>query len=69
VLRAVRALRRGAGRKRTLRDVRIGVRRLAERFDDASDSAVDEAFADALDPWLRAAGFERIEGLDEVDCL
>ena len=64
VVRAARALRRGAGRERTLRDVRIAVARL-----DPGDSALLEAFADALDPWLHAAGFERIEALDEVDCL
>jgi hypothetical protein len=64
VVRAARALRRGAGRERTLRDVRIAVARL-----DPGDSAVLEAFADALDPWLHAAGFERIEALDEIECL
>jgi hypothetical protein len=30
---------------------------------------VVEAFADALDPWLHAAGFERVDALDEIDCL
>ena len=69
VLRATRALRRGASRATTLRDVRIGMARIGERFDGGDDSAVLEAVSDALDPWLHAAGFERIEALDEVNCL
>ena len=31
--------------------------------------AVHEAVANGLDPWLRAAGFERIQALEEVDCF
>ena len=65
----MRALRRGAGRELTLRDVRLAVPQLGQRFDEGSDSAVLEAIADALDPWLRAAGFQRIQALDELDCL
>jgi hypothetical protein len=64
VLRAARALRRGAGRERTLRDLRVAVARR-----DPGDSAVLEAIADGIDPWLHAAGFERIEALDEIECL
>ena len=69
VLRATRALRRGAGRASTLRDVRTGMARIGERFEAGDDSAVLEAVSDALDPWLHAAGFQRIQALDEVNCL
>ena len=43
--------------------------RIGERFDGGDDSAVLEAVSDALDPWLHAAGFERIQALDEVNCF
>ncbi len=69
VLRATRALRRGAGRASTLRDVRIGMARIGDRFQGGAASDVLGAVADALDPWLHAAGFQRIQALDEVNCL
>jgi len=68
VLRAARALRHGAGRELTLRDVRIGITKLDERFEGVSDTDTLEALADGLDPWLHAAGFERIDALGEIVC-
>jgi hypothetical protein len=44
------------------------LRRVSERFLGASDTMVEEALANALDTWLHAAGFARIEALDEFDC-
>jgi len=68
VLRATRALRRGTSRALTLRDVRIGMERIEERFDEGAASDVLGAVSDALDPWLHAAGFQRIAAVDEVNC-
>jgi hypothetical protein len=68
VLHAARALRRGTGRARTLVIVSDEYARVAKRFDEALDSEVGEALAVELSKWLRAAGFEEIEALDELDC-
>jgi hypothetical protein len=32
------------------------------------DAMTADMVADALDPWLHAAGYERVEALDEIDC-
>ena len=42
--------------------------RAAKRFDEAHDTAVEEAIATELDKWLRAAGFATIEARDEFSC-
>jgi hypothetical protein len=68
VLRASRALRRGAGRSETLGSVSDDLERVAKRFDEAHDTAVEEALANELDKWLHAAGFPRIESRDEFSC-
>ena len=68
VVRAARALRRGASREATMRLVSIGYERVAKRYSEAEDSAVGEALAVELSRWLRAAGFAEIDGLDEMDC-
>jgi hypothetical protein len=68
VLHASRALRRGAGRAETLGGVSDELERVAKRFDEAHDTAVEEAIAGELDKWLRAAGFETIESRDEFSC-
>jgi dipeptidyl aminopeptidase/acylaminoacyl peptidase len=68
VVRAARALRRGASREATMRLVSIGYERVAKRYSEAEDSVVGEALAVELSKWLRAAGFEEIDGLDELDC-
>jgi hypothetical protein len=44
-----------------------GMRRVLRRF-HADDSMIVDEVADALDPWLHAAGYDRIESLDELDC-
>src|SRR6185503_16886852 len=51
VLRATGALRRGAGRATTLRDLRIGMARLGDRFQEGGSSDVIGAVSNALDPW------------------
>jgi hypothetical protein len=68
VVRAARALRRGASREAAMRLVSIGYERVAKRYSEAEDSAVGEALAVELSKWLRAAGFEEIDGLDELEC-
>ncbi|MGZ4271354.1 MAG: hypothetical protein ACXVSX_19340 [Solirubrobacteraceae bacterium] len=68
VLHASRALRRGAGRAETLGGVSDELERMAKRFDEAHDTAVEEAIASELDKWLRAAGFATIESRDEFSC-
>ena len=65
VLHASRELRRGAGRAETLGGVSDELERVAKRFDEAHDTAVEEALANELDEWLHAAGFARIESRDE----
>jgi hypothetical protein len=67
-VRAARALHRGAGRAQTLGGVSDDLERVAVRFDEAHDTAVEEALADELDKWLHAAGFARIESRDEFSC-
>ena len=68
VLRAARALRRGAGREQTLSRVRKDFHRVASHFSEADDTAVREALGDELDKWLVAAGFSRIDAYDEITC-
>ena len=68
VVRAARRLRAGRGREEVLRRVRQDYADAAERFGEAYDTAVGEAVADELDPWLEAAGFERVDALDEITC-
>jgi hypothetical protein len=68
VLHAARALRRGAGRGKTLGQVAKGFGRVAARFSEAEDSAVEEALANEVSKWLSAAGFAEIDALDEIDC-
>ena len=65
---ASRALRRGAGRAETLAGLSDELGRAAKRFDEAHDTAVEEAIATELDKWLRAAGFATIEARDEFSC-
>lgn len=68
VVRAARALRRGAGREQTLSRVRNDFHTVASRFSEADDTAVREALGDELDKWLAAAGFSRIDAYDEITC-
>lgn len=62
---ASRELRRGASRERTMRVVARAYGRVEDRYDEAYDTAVCEDFADELDRWLVAAGYERIDAFDE----
>ena len=68
MLHASRALRRGAGRAETLGGVSDELERVAKRFDEAHDTAVEDAIAGGVDKWLRAAGFATIESRDEFSC-
>jgi hypothetical protein len=43
------------------------MRRVVRRF-HVDDSMTVDLVANALDPWLHAAGYERIETLGEIDC-
>jgi hypothetical protein len=45
--------------------VRRDYGRVELRFDEATDTAVCEAFADELDRWLIAAGYEPVDAFDE----
>jgi hypothetical protein len=68
VVRAALGLRQGAGRAKTMQRVRLGLDRVYRHHEEAGDSAVQEAVADELDRWLHAAGFIRIDALEEIDC-
>jgi hypothetical protein len=67
VRRAARALRHGATRERAMAYAADGMRRVLRRF-HVDDSMIADEVADALDPWLHAAGYDRIEALDEIYC-
>jgi hypothetical protein len=67
VRRAARALRHGATRERAMGYAADGLRLVLRRY-RVYDSEVVDLVADAIDPWLHAAGYERIESLDELDC-
>jgi hypothetical protein len=67
VVHAARALRRGAGRATTMVLVSDEYRRVAERFQESEDTAVQEPLAVELSKWLRAAGFRGVDGLDELE--
>jgi hypothetical protein len=45
--------------------VRRDYGRVENRYEEAYDTAVCEAFADELDRWLLAAGYEPIDAFDE----
>jgi len=67
VRRAARALRRGARRERAMGYAAQGSARVMRRF-GVWDTMIIDLVADALDPWLHAAGYDRIEALDELFC-
>ena len=67
VVHAARALRRGAGRATTMVLVSDEYLRVAKRFQESEDTAVQEPLAVELSKWLRAAGFRGIDGLDELE--
>ena len=67
VRRTARALRHGASRERAMGYAGDGLRPVLRRY-HVYDSEVVDLVADALDPWLHAAGYDRIEALDELDC-
>lgn len=69
VLRAARALRRGATREAVMRRVRRDFEAIDRRFDGASDTAVLEALANELDRWLLPAGFAPIDAHTDISCL
>jgi hypothetical protein len=63
--RASRMLRKGASRRSVMAMVRRAYGRVELRYEEAYDTAVCDAFADELDKWLVAAGYERIDAFDE----
>jgi AcrR family transcriptional regulator len=63
--RASRMLRAGASRGRTMGMVRRAYGRVEDKYEEAIDTAVREAFADELDPWLIAAGYDPVDSYDE----
>jgi len=63
--RASRALRAGASRGHVMGMVRRAYGIVEDQYAEAIDTAVREAFADELDPWLVGAGYERIDSYDE----
>jgi hypothetical protein len=65
VWRASRALKAGWSRKRTMARVRRDYRRVENRHEEAYDTAVCEVFADELDRWLYAAGYDPVDAFDE----
>ena len=65
VRRAARMLKAGDSRAEVMRVVATRFQALEDSYDEAGDTAVREAFADELDRWLTAAGYEPIESYDE----
>jgi hypothetical protein len=64
VWRASRSLKAGWSRKRTMARVRRDYGRVENRYEEAYDTAVCDAFAE-LDRWLTAAGYEPVDAFDE----
>ncbi|MEN3280451.1 MAG: hypothetical protein V7607_1591 [Solirubrobacteraceae bacterium] len=67
VVRAARALRRGARRARTMDLVSVAYNRVGKRFGETYDTVVGEALAVELSKWLRSAGLAEIDALDELE--
>jgi hypothetical protein len=65
VWRASRSLKAGWSRERTMARVRRDYRRVEDKYDEAYDTAVCEDFADQLDLWLIAAGYDPVDAFDE----
>jgi hypothetical protein len=65
VWRASRMLRAGRSRKTVMATVRRLYGRVEDRYEEAFDTASRESFADELDRWLTAAGYEPIDSYDE----
>jgi hypothetical protein len=65
VWRASRSLKAGWSRERTMARVRRDYRRVEDKYQEAYDTAVCEDFADQLDLWLIAAGYEPVDAFDE----
>jgi sarcosine oxidase gamma subunit len=65
VWRASRMLRAGRARKTVMASVRRLYGAVEDRYEEAFDTAVRESFADELDRWLVAAGYEPIDSYDE----
>lgn len=65
VWRASRGLKAGWSRERTMARVRRDYGRVEDRYKEAYDTAVCEDFADELDRWLIAAGFDPVDAFDE----
>jgi hypothetical protein len=65
VWRASRMLRKGESRKRVMSVVRRAYLAVEDKYEESQDTAVCERFADELDRWLVAAGYERIDAFDE----
>ena len=65
VWHASRMLRRGASRGHVMGAVRRDYGLVEDGYDEAIDTAVRESFADELDRWLIAAGYEPVDSYDE----
>ena len=65
VWHASRMLRAGASRGHVMASVRRRYVKLERHYREAGDTAVGERFAGQLDAWLRAAGYEPVDSLDE----
>ena len=68
IVRAAKGLRQGAGRAKTMQRVRLGLDPIDRRYEEAQDTAVQEAIAVEIDRWLHAAGFAGLGATDELDC-
>jgi WD40 repeat protein len=68
IMRAANGLRHGAGRAKTMQRVRLGLDPIDRRYDEAQDTAVQEAIVVEIDRWLHAAGFAGLGAADELDC-
>ena len=65
IVRAAHMLRHGATRDEVMSMVRREYGNAEARFDEATDTAVCDRFADELDLWLMAAGKDVIDAFDE----
>jgi hypothetical protein len=69
VVRFAADLRGGMGRRRALDRLGSALKRIARQpwGEEVSDTQVGEAIADQVDAWLHAAGFGKIDALDDLE--
>jgi hypothetical protein len=65
VWRGSRMLRKGESRRRVMAAVKRAYLAVERTYEEAADTAVCDRFADELDRWLTAAGYEPVDAMQE----